>query len=86
MEHFCVKLKIFVQVNPSINYRSLNTHIYIYICLILTQLSICQPTGQPADGQHESCTKNIFFCKKNAVSRATFVGQPIKLAGLIMHV
>ena len=50
MEHFCVKLEIFVQVNPSINYRSLNTHIYIYICLILTQLSICQPTGRLADG------------------------------------
>ena len=93
MEHFCVK---FVQVNPSINYRSLNTHIYIYmyiyiyiyiyICLILTQLSICQPAGRPADGQHESRTKNIFFCKKNAVSHATFAGWPIKLAGLIIHV
>ena len=49
-------------------------------------LSICQPTSRPADGQHKSHTKNVFFHEKNAVSRATFVGWPTKLAGLITHV
>ena len=84
MEHFCVKLQIFVQVYPSINYRSLNTHIYIYMFLILTQLSICQPAGQLANGRHESHTKNVFFCKKNAVGHATFAGWLTK-SGLIIH-
>ena len=50
------------------------------------QLSICQPTGQPADAQHKNHTKNIFFHKKNAVGHVTFVGQPTKSAGLIIHV
>ena len=30
----------------------------------------CRPT---ANGRHENCTKNVFFCKKNAVGHATFV-------------
>ena len=54
--------------------------IYVYICLILTQLSMCQPTGQVANGRHKSCTKNIFFHEKNAVGHATFVGQPNKVS------
>ena len=45
------------------------------MCLISTPLYLCQPTGQPANGQLKSRTKNIFFCKKNAVGHATFAGQ-----------
>ena len=83
---FLCKIKNFLQVNRNINYGSLYTHINIYIYLILTQPSICQPAGRLADGRHKSHTKNVFFRKKNAVGRATFVGWPIKLAGLIIHV
>ena len=49
MEHFCVKLEIFVQVNPSINYRSLNTHIYIYIYMFNFNTAIHMPTHRPTD-------------------------------------
>ena len=45
MEHFCVKLEIFVQVNPSINYKSLNTHTYIYMFNFNT--AIHMPTHRP---------------------------------------
>ena len=56
------------------------------MCLILIPLYICQPTGRPADGRLKSRTKNIFFCKKNAVGRATFVGWLTMSAGLVTHV
>ena len=56
------------------------------MCLISIPLHLCQPAGQPADGQLKSCTKNVFFCEKNAVSRATFAGWPTVMAGLITHV
>ena len=44
------------------------------MCLISILLYLCQPTGQLADGQLKSHTKNVFFCKKNAVGHATFAG------------
>ena len=56
------------------------------MCLVLIPLYICQPAGRLADGRLKSRTKNIFFCEKNAVSRATFAGWPTMLAGLITHV
>ena len=56
------------------------------MCLILTSLCLCQPARWPADGRLRSHTKNVFFFEKNAVGRATFVGQPTMMAGLITHV
>ena len=56
------------------------------MCLILTSLYLCQPTRRPADGRLKSRTKNVFFFEKNAVSHATFAGQPTMTAGLITHV
>ena len=51
------------------------------MCLILIPLYICQPAGRPANSQLKSCTKNVLFREKNAVGRATFVGQPTVSAG-----
>ena len=56
------------------------------MCLILTLLYLCQPARRPADGRLKSRTKNVFFFEKNAVGRATFVGRPTMMAGLITHV
>ena len=56
------------------------------MCLISIPLYLCQPAGRPADGRLKSHTKNVFFCKKNAVGRATLVGWPTMMAGLITHV
>ena len=56
------------------------------MCLILIPQYICQPTRRPADGRLKSHTKNVLFREKNAVGRATFVGQLTVSAGPSTHV
>ena len=78
MEHFCVKLEIFVQVNPSINYKSLNTHTYIYMFNFNAAIHMptCRLTGQQPT---QKSYKKHFLLQKECSRPCDFRGTADKV-------